>query len=107
MAFTFSKAADTCSGVALSSLITSNAAVISVLAASFASLYAFAVSIVFPGVGSSFTKASNSAFESVKPVLSVFKPDCLANNSCKACLKLGVLAAGFANSVLTFSNSAS
>ena len=107
LAFTFSKAADTCSGVAFSSLITVKAAAISVFAASFAALYAFAVSVVFPGVGSSFTKASNSAFEFVKPVLSVFKPNCLANKSCKACLKLGVLAAGFANSVLTFSSSAS
>ena len=107
LAFTFSKAADTCSGVAFSSLITVKAAAISVFAASFAALYDFAVSVVFPGVGSSFTKASNSAFEFVNPVLSVFKPDCLANKSCKACLKLGVLAAGFANSALTFSNSAS
>ena len=72
-----------------------------------ASLYTLALSAVFPGVGSvAVAKVFNASFAFLNSVLSVFKPNCLANKSCKACLKLGVLIAGLTNSVLTFSNSA-
>ena len=77
-AFTFSKAADTCSDVAFSSLITVSASWIACCAAVFTSLYAFALSAVFPVVGSaSVAKVFNAAFAFVNSVLSAL----LTNNS--------------------------
>ena len=88
MAFTFSKAAVTCSGVAFSLLITVSASLIASCAAVFASLYAFALSAVFPVVGSaSVAKVFNASFACVNSALSAL----LTNNS--AALSKAVFAA--------------
>ena len=76
--FTLFKASVTCSWVAFSSLITISAALIASIAAVFASLYAFALSAVFPVVGSaSVTKVFNASFAFVNSVLSAL----FTNNS--------------------------
>ena len=75
---TLFKASVTCSGVAFSSLITASAAWIASCAAVFASLYAFALSAVFPVVGSaSVAKVFNASFAVVNSTLSAL----LTNNS--------------------------
>ena len=75
---TLFKASVTCSGVAFSSLITVSACLIASCAAVFASLYAFALSAVFPVVGSvSVTKVFNASFAFVNSILSAL----LTNNS--------------------------
>ena len=86
---TLFKASVTWSGVAFSSLITVSAALIASAAAVFASLYVFALSAVFPVVGSaSVTKVFNAAFAFVNSALSAL----LTNNS-----------AAFVNSAFTAS----
>ena len=76
-------------------------------AAVFASLYAFALSAVFPGVGSSLTKPSSKVFELVKPVLSTFKANCFDKIDSKAVLYSAVfLTSVLVTRVLMFSNSA-
>ena len=107
MAFTVANASLTWATVALSSSITVFAASIASCAAVFASLYAFALSAVFPGVGSSFTKPSSKVFESVKPVLSTFNANCFDKIDSKAVLYSAVfLTSVLVTRVLIFSNSA-
>ena len=68
---TLFKASVTCSWVAFSSLITVSAALIASVAAVFASLYVFALSAVFPVVGSaSVAKVLKASFAFVNSVLS-------------------------------------
>ena len=75
---TLFKASVTWAGVAFSSLITVSASWIASCAAVFASLYAFALSAVFPVVGSaSVAKVLNSSFAFVNSVLSAL----FTNNS--------------------------
>ena len=75
---TLFKAAVTCSGVAFSSLITVSASLIASCAAVFVSLYAFALSAVFPVVGSaSVTNVLNASFAFFNSVLSAL----FTNNS--------------------------
>ena len=75
-------------------------------AAVFLSVYVFALSAVFPVVGSSFTKSSSKAFESIKPVLSTFNASCFNKIDSKASLYSAVfLTSVLVTSVLIFSNS--